>query len=224
MGDNFGPNGLSRVPVPSSTAAPQQFAHAPPHPQNHGVGISHKRIRWTRCSAELGSSYSSKTGAATARRHPLRIFEPEKTLVLGFTRQRIAALADENAITRLPSGRFNENDSRLRYLNWLRDPARRLARSEADARFVDANAELLRLRIAEKSRHLIPKVEVGETQQAIAAIVNVHLAGMAARCSPDLSVKRTIDRVVYEIRVAMVKAANKLADERGEPQLDASRG
>src|SRR5262245_33747745 len=131
MGDNLGSIGLSRVPVPSSRAPPQHFAHAPAHPQNHGVGITHKRIRCTRCSAELASSYSRKTGAGTARRHPLRIFEPEKTLVLGPTRQRIAALADENVITRLPSGRFNETDSRLRYLNWLRDPARRLARSEA---------------------------------------------------------------------------------------------
>ena len=51
---------------------------------------------------------------------------------LGLTRLRIATLADENVITRLPSGRFNETDSRLRYLNWLRDPARRWARSEAE--------------------------------------------------------------------------------------------
>src|SRR5262249_47024342 len=90
---------------------------------------------------------------------------------LGLSRQRIAALADENVIARLPDGRFNETDSRLRYLNWLRDPARRSARSEADARFVDAKAELLELRIAKKCRNLIPRSEVDETLDAIAGIV-----------------------------------------------------
>jgi hypothetical protein len=114
---------------------------------------------------------------------------------LGLTRQRIAALADDNVIRTLPGGRFNETDSRLRYLNWLRDPARRSAKSEADARFVDARAELLRFRIAEKRRDLIPKEEVDQTIDAIVAIVTTHLGGMAARCTPDLRIRQTIGAV-----------------------------
>lgn len=53
------------------------------------------------------------------------------------------------------------------------------------------------------------------------AIVNTHLGGMAARCSPDLRVRATIDTVVHEVRREMSLAESKLADERGEPPLDA---
>ena len=41
---------------------------------------------------------------------------------LGLTRQRIGALADtEHVIERLPNGRFDQDDCRLRYLRWLRE-------------------------------------------------------------------------------------------------------
>jgi len=82
-------------------------------------------------------------------------------------------------IERLPDGHFDQDACRLRYLSWLRDPERRSARSEADARFIDAKTELLRLRVAEKRRDLIPRHEVDETLDAIAGIVTTHLGGMA---------------------------------------------
>jgi len=75
---------------------------------------------------------------------------------LGITRVRIAALADEHVIDRLPNGKFNQDDA-LELFDVV-------ARSEAalgkirgrwgfiDGRFIDAKAELLRLRIAEKRR------------------------------------------------------------------------
>jgi len=61
---------------------------------------------------------------------------------LGLTRQRIGALADtELVIERLPDGRFDQDACRLAYLKWLRDPARRSARSKADADLQRAKAE-----------------------------------------------------------------------------------
>jgi hypothetical protein len=46
--------------------------------------------------------------------------------------------------------------SRLRYIRHLRSEHRRSPRSEADAEHASAKAALLRLRIAEKKRELIP--------------------------------------------------------------------
>jgi hypothetical protein len=43
---------------------------------------------------------------------------------------------------------------------------------------------------------------------------------MAARCSNDLTVRRRIDSVVFEIRKEMAKAAPAMADKCGEPPLD----
>ena len=173
--------------------------------------------------ADATTTIDARPGRRGRPEHVATITVTQLAAHLGLTRQRIAALVDENVLTRLPSGRFNETDSRLRCLNWLRDPARRSARSEADARFVDAKSELLRLRIAEKSRTLIPKHEVDETIDAIAGIVTTHLGGMAARCTPDLRISATIDAAVRQIRTEMATAAIRLADERREPPLDASR-
>ena len=61
-----------------------------------------------------------------------------------------------------------------------------------------------------------------QTIDAIAGIVNTHLAGLGARCTADLRIRATIDVVVREVRREMANAANKLADERGEPPLDPS--
>jgi hypothetical protein len=72
---------------------------------------------------------------------------------LGLTRQRIGTLADtEHVIERLPDGRFDQDGCRLTYLKWLRDPARRSARSQADSAHVVAKTELLKLRLLEKRR------------------------------------------------------------------------
>jgi hypothetical protein len=56
---------------------------------------------------------------------------------------------------RLPNGHFNQDDCRVRYLRWLRDPERRSARTQADADFVRAKTELIAIRVREKKRELI---------------------------------------------------------------------
>jgi hypothetical protein len=62
---------------------------------------------------------------------------------LGLTRQRIGVLADiEHVIERLPNGRFDQDQSRLKYLAHLRSPERRSARSEAAAKHTEAKTKL----------------------------------------------------------------------------------
>ena len=76
--------------------------------------------------------------------------------------------------------------------------------------------------LPEKRRDLIPRSDVDDTLDAIAGIVTTHLGGMAARCTPHLRIRHAIDAVVRQVRTEMAIAANKLADERGEPPLDVS--
>jgi len=47
---------------------------------------------------------------------------------------------------------------------------------------------------------LLPKSEVDPTIDAIAGIVNAHLAGLRARCTPDLRIRGVSDGVVREVR------------------------
>ena len=62
---------------------------------------------------------------------------------LDLTRQRIRQLVGDHVIAQLPNGRFDQNDCRLRYLRWLRDPERRSVRTQADAEHVKAKTEML---------------------------------------------------------------------------------
>jgi hypothetical protein len=69
---------------------------------------------------------------------------------LAMTRQNVVKLADvDHLFERLPDGRFDLDACRFAYLKWLRDPARRSARSEAAAEHAKAKTEMLQLRIME---------------------------------------------------------------------------
>jgi hypothetical protein len=167
--------------------------------------------------------------------HPARAARPGRAAVptvsvtatqlgehLGLTRQRIGVLADiEHVIERLPNGRFNQDDCRLRYLRWLRDPARRSARSEAAAAHPEAKTQLLRIRIEEKQRKLVRRADVDALIDQIAGTVLTHLSSLPARCAPrgDLAIRRSIERVVFEVRTEIAKVYQDMADKCGEPPL-----
>ena len=84
-----------------------------------------------------------------------------------------------------------------------------------------AKAELVRIRIAEKKKALIPLAEAISTTDEVIGLMLTHLSGLGARCGGhDLQLRRRIEQVVYETRVAMSEAASRLADQRGEPAAD----
>jgi hypothetical protein len=152
---------------------------------------------------------------------PVLVAGPVLAVHLDLTPQRIAQLAEDRIIERRPDGRYDQDDSRLRYLRWLRDPARRQVRTEAAAAFVAAKTEMLNLKLAAKRRELVRQSDVDELLEQIAGVTLTHLSGMAARIAgPDLQLRRRIDQVVHETRVAIAQAASKMADERGEPPLE----
>jgi hypothetical protein len=139
---------------------------------------------------------------------------------LDCSRTYIGKLEDEGVLQRDGSG-FDVNASRVAYLRFLRRERRQSPRSEADADFQRAKAELIRLRIAEKQRTLIPLDEaVGHMDEVIGLFLS-RLSGFAARCGGrDLVVRRAIDTAVYDLRVELSEACSKMADQRGEPALD----
>ena len=133
-------------------------------------------------------------------------------------RAYVSKLEAESVIQRLGDG-FPLDQSRVAYLRYLRREQRQSPRSEADAEHARTKAALLRLRIAEKQRELVPRADFDAVIDGIAAVVLTHLSGMAARCSNDLAVRRKIDAVVCEVRKEMAKAVLAMADKNGEPPL-----
>jgi hypothetical protein len=138
---------------------------------------------------------------------------------LALTRQRICVLADvEHVIERLPDGRVDQDACRLAYLKWLRDPARRSARTEADAAHIAAKTEMLQLRLMEKKRTLVRRDDVNELIDSMAGLVLTKLGGLPARVGgADLVARRKAEAVVLELRREIAEACQQLADERGEP-------
>ena len=141
-------------------------------------------------------------------------------LHLDCSRAYITKLEAEGVIQRQGDG-LPLDQNRVAYLRFLRRERRQSPRSEADADLQRAKSELIRLRIAEKQRHLIPLEEaVGHMDEVVGLFIS-RLSGFAARCGGrDLAARRAIEQAVYDLRLEISEAATKLADQRGEPPLD----
>jgi hypothetical protein len=80
---------------------------------------------------------------------------------------------------------------------------------------------LVRIRIAEKKRLLIPQEEAASDMEHLIGLFLTGLSGLSARCGGrDLAARRAIDKAVFDLRVELAEACTKLADERGEPLDD----
>jgi hypothetical protein len=141
-------------------------------------------------------------------------------LHLDCSRAYIDKLEAEGVIQRQGDG-FPLDQSRVAYLRYLRRERRQSPRSEADADLQRAKSELIRLRIAEKQRELIPLEEASAHMEEMIGLFTSGLAGFAARCGGrDMTVRRAIDKAVYDLRLEIATACARKADEGGEPPLD----
>jgi hypothetical protein len=126
---------------------------------------------------------------------------------LDLSRQRVQQLVDEHVIARLPNGRFDQDDSRVRYLRWLREPERRSARTQADAEHVRAKTEMLQLRLMEKRGDLVRQSDVDALIDEIVGVTLTAMSSMPARCAPrgDFATRRCIEQVVFEVRTEIAQ-------------------
>jgi hypothetical protein len=136
---------------------------------------------------------------------------------LDCSRAYICKLEAEGVIERQDDG-FPLDQSRISYLRYLRRERQRSPRSEADVAFQNAKTKLIEMRISERERATIPMTEVTETIDQIVGVMLTHLGGMPARVAGhDLQLRRKVEAVVFETRLAISEAAGKMADQRDEP-------
>jgi hypothetical protein len=167
---------------------------------------------------------SSVTKAAASRRQstkPVTVSTSTLAAHLDCHRTYIQKLEAEGVLRRArDGGGFPLDQSRVAYLRFLRRERKQSPRSEADAEFQRAKSELIRIRIAEKQKTLIPLEEAVGHMDEVVGLFLTHLSGFAARCGGrDLVVRRAIDQAVHDLRVEISEAASKLADKYGEPPL-----
>ncbi|MGY8667054.1 hypothetical protein Q3C01_32495 [Bradyrhizobium sp. UFLA05-109] len=139
-------------------------------------------------------------------------------LHLDCNRTYIDKLEAEGVIERHGHG-FPLDECRVAYLRYLRREKRQSPRSEADADHVKAKTEMLQLRLMEKRRELVRREDVDALIDQLAGVTLTALSSMPARCAPggDLATRRSIERVVFEVRTEIANLCLQKADESGEP-------
>jgi hypothetical protein len=137
------------------------------------------------------------------------------------SRTYIGKLEADGVIQR-EGGGFPLDQSRVAYLRYLRRERQLSPRSEADADHVKVKTEMLQLRLMEKKRELVRRDEVDALIDDIAGVTLTALSSLPARCAPrgDLAIRRSIERVVFEVRTAIANVCQQTADKHGEPPLN----
>jgi hypothetical protein len=80
---------------------------------------------------------------------------------------------------------------------------------------------MLQLRLMEKKRELVRESDADELIDSIAGVTLTALSSLPARCAPrgDLATRRSIERVVFEVRTEIARVCQEMADRCGEPPL-----
>lgn len=129
---------------------------------------------------------------------------------LGFAPQQVTKLVNDGVISRMSNGRFDQDASRLAYIKWLRDPARRQVKSEAAARLQAAKATEVELRNLERAGQLGRLEDMTAAFDSLVANLRAALDGLPARVTRDLELRRKIED---EIRAALTAASEALERE-----------
>jgi hypothetical protein len=146
-------------------------------------------------------------------------------LHLDCSRTYVGKLEAEGVIQRQGGG-FPLDLSRAAYLRHLRRERQQSPRSQADAAHVAVKTEMLQLRFMEKKRELVRRADVDELIDGIAGVLLTHLSSLPVRCAPrgDLVIRRSIERVVFEVRTEIAKVCQQIADKCGEPPFSEQGG
>ncbi|MDP3316973.1 MAG: hypothetical protein Q8M47_13025 [Devosia sp.] len=111
------------------------------------------------------------------------------------------------------------------YLKYLKEDERRSTRSAADSRVRDARALEIELRIAERTRDLIPLEDALTDMAELAGLVRSELAGLPARLTRIIDerqkVETEIDGVLTRLAERAAQKAESLEAGRSHPAAGA---
>jgi hypothetical protein len=136
---------------------------------------------------------------------------------LDCSRTYVAKLEAEGVIQRQGGG-FPLDQSRVAYLRYLRRERQQSPRATADAEHASAKAALLRIRIEEKKRELVPRDVYESMIDQMAGLMLTNLGGWPARVAGhDIGVRRRAEAVLRELRTELANACLEMAAKCGEP-------
>ena len=128
----------------------------------------------------------------------------------GVSRQFVDQLVQQGVIARRRDNLFDQDVSRLKYLDHLRSQHRRSPRAEADGELAKARAEWLRLRTLERTKELVPAAIFDQAINELAGATMVTLASIPARLFPhaqNLAERRRCEAVIFQVRQELAAKA-----------------
>ena len=148
---------------------------------------------------------------------PATVSASALALHLDCSRTYLGKLEAEGVIQRQGDG-FPLDQNRVAYLRYLRRERRQQPRAEADAAHITVKTEMLKLQLASKRRELVRRADVDALIDGIAGVTLTALSSLPARCAPrgDLAIRRSIERVVFEVRTEIAKVCQEMADKCGD--------
>jgi hypothetical protein len=189
------------------------------------IGVSsHDATGMTLMTETVTIACPSVARAAVSRRRsakPTTVSASAMAQHLDCSRAYIGKLEAEGVIQRQGDG-FRLDQSRVAYLRFLRRERQQSPRTEADAAYIAAKTEMLQLRLIEKKHELVRQADVDALIDGIVGVTLTHLSSLPARCAPrgDLAIRRSIERVVFEVRTEIANVCQQMAKKCGEPPLD----
>ena len=80
---------------------------------------------------------------------------------------------------------------------------------------------MLQLRLMEKRNELVRRSDVDALIEGIAGVTLTALSSLPARRAPrgDLAIRRSIERIVFEVRSELASLCQGITDNQGEPPI-----
>jgi hypothetical protein len=135
---------------------------------------------------------------------------------LGLSRQYIDKLALDGVVER-KSDRFDQDQSRLRYLAWLRAPERRSARAKADGEYRQMKILALRLKIEKEQGRLMEYDEHLAILDEVVGLFRSELSGLPARLTRDLSIRQAAEEEVFQLLTRLAEKFATMAARASSP-------
>lgn len=121
-------------------------------------------------------------------------------VLLGRSRQWVFNLVKDGFIEKQAKGQYTLVAVIRGAMAYYEDQLKKTSKTAIASRAQDARAREVELRIAERTRQLIPVEDADLALDLLAGVVNSQLTGFAARVTRDVPLRRKIEAELYETK------------------------
>jgi hypothetical protein len=148
----------------------------------------------------------------------------DSAALIGKTNAWVHQLIAAGYIARHPEGGVRAKDVYEGYIKFLTDEERRQTKVAAESRVRDARAKEIELRVAVKQKELMPVDDLLAVMSQQVAMSRAEIAGLPARVTRDVELRRAIEREVdgYLSRMAERNERAITALQAGGDLMEAS--